>query len=89
MAVGEEEGTGKSFLIFINARLTPLRSLWARPSCPSSCFSRAFDYHVAFCLADIRVQHILMHQHNDSEFLLNGTKGNYIKIPSKSLSNGW
>ena len=47
---GQKEGTGKSFLIFINARLTPLRSIWARPPCPSSCSSRAFDYHVASAL---------------------------------------
>jgi len=34
---------------------------------------------------DFRVQRILMHQHNESEFLLNG---NYIKIPSRNLQHG-
>jgi len=79
------EGTGKSFLTFINARLTQLHSLWARPRCSSSCSSRAFDYHVAISLADVRVIR------SRKEFLFTGStkNGNYIKIPSRSLSNGW
>ena len=57
--------------------------------CSSSCSSRAFDYLEAFFFADVRVQRILMHQPNKKEFLFSGTEGNYIKIPSRSLSNGW
>ncbi|XP_078382430.1 adhesion G protein-coupled receptor L4-like [Oculina patagonica] len=37
---------------------------------------------------DFRVKRIFMHQQTESEFLLNGTKGNYIKIPSRNLCNG-
>ena len=37
----EVEGPGKSFLTFVNAPLTPLRSLWASPSYSSLCYARA------------------------------------------------
>jgi len=82
-------GTRKSFLTPINAHLTLFPNLWARPPCPSWCSSRAFDYHIALCFADFRIQRILTHQPNNTEFVFTGTKGNHLKIPSRSLSNGW
>ena len=63
------------------------------PSSSSLCFTSVMTDTFAICLADVRVERVfkrLKHQHNAmSEFRLNGTEGNYIKIPSRNLYQGW
>ena len=77
---------GMSSLTFVTAPLTPLRSLWASVLHSSLLCESDEDYHVAFCLADFQIKRVLKRQRNASEFLFHGTKGNYMKIPSR---NGW
>ena len=80
---------GMSSLTFVTAPLKPLRSLWASVLHSSLLCESDEDYHVVFCLADFQIQRVLKRQRNVSEFLFHGTKGNYMKIPSRNFYHGW
>ena len=79
----EEGGAGKSFLTFIEIYFWHRSFMFPFMLCESN------DYHFTFSLADFRVERVFMYQRNEREFLLNGTKGNYIKIPPSNLYRGW
>ena len=77
-------GRGKSFLAFINAM-----HFWHRSFMFPFMFWESNDYHFTFSLADFCVQSVFMNKLSEMEFLLNGTKANYIKIPPSNLNRGW